>query len=333
MGDNAEAAGETEHIKLKVVDQGSNEIHFRVQMTTEMGKLKKSYSEHVGRTACRSLYFLFNRRRINDDDTPKQLKMEQDDVIEVYTHQELQEINLKMEEQGDLDTQFQSLFETCNEATTTILQTESSPAEHINLKVVDPHSNEIHIRVKMNTQLGKLKKCYSERVRVPVSSLLFLFKSRPFSDDETPKQLKMEQDNVIEVAPMYHVLQENNLKLEDQDDFNTYLDNAEAAGETEHLKLKVVDQDSNEIHFRVKMTTEMGKLKKSYSERVGVPVSSLYFLFDRRQINDDDTPEQLEMEQDDVIEVSQEHPHQWACDYLQRFGEASYEDKQAMIER
>ena len=32
--------------------------------------------------------------------------------------------------------------------------------------------------------------------------------------------------------------------------------------------LKVVGQDSNEIHFRVKQTTQMGKLKKSYSERV-----------------------------------------------------------------
>ena len=82
---------------------------------------------------------------------------------------------------------------------------------------------------------------------------------------------------------------------------------AEAAGgETEYIKLKVVGQDSNEIHFRVKMTTQMGKLKKSYSERVGVPVSSLCFLFDGRRINDDETPKQLEMEQDDVIEVYQE---------------------------
>ena len=32
--------------------------------------------------------------------------------------------------------------------------------------------------------------------------------------------------------------------------------------------LQVVGQDSNEIHFRVKQTTQMGKLKKSYSERV-----------------------------------------------------------------
>merc|ERR1711890_162910 len=88
--------------------------------------------------------------------------------------------------------------------------------------------------------------------------------------------------------------------------FNKMGDNAEASGETEYIKLKVVGQDSNEIHFRVKMTTQMGKLKKSYSERVGVPVSSLRFLFDGRRINDDETPKQLEMEQDDVIEVYQE---------------------------
>merc|ERR1711881_35179 len=76
--------------------------------------------------------------------------------------------------------------------------------------------------------------------------------------------------------------------------------------ETEYIKLKVVGQDSNEIHFRVKQTTQMGKLKKSYSERAGVPQTSLRFLFDGRRINDDETPKALEMEQDDVIEVYQE---------------------------
>ena len=75
--------------------------------------------------------------------------------------------------------------------------------------------------------------------------------------------------------------------------------------ETEYIKLKVVE-DSNEIHFRVKMTTAMGKLKKSYSERVGASITSLRFLFDGNRINDDETPKSLEMEQDDVIEVYQE---------------------------
>ena len=82
---------------------------------------------------------------------------------------------------------------------------------------------------------------------------------------------------------------------------------AEAAGETEYIKLKVVGQDSNEIHFRVKMTTQMGILKKYYSVHLGVPASSLCFLFDGRRINDNETPKQLEMEQGDVIEAVQKH--------------------------
>ena len=97
----------------------------------------------------------------------------------------------------------------------------------------------------------------------------------------------MEQDDVIEVY---------------QEQTGGGADEAE----TEYIKLKVVGQDSNEIHFRVKMTTQMGKLKKSYSERVGAPIASLRFLFDGKRINDDETPKSLEMEQDDVIEVYQE---------------------------
>ena len=73
--------------------------------------------------------------------------------------------------------------------------------------------------------------------------------------------------------------------------------------ETDYIKLKVVDQDSNEIHFRVKMTTQMGKLKKSYSERVGTPIESLRFLFDGKPINDNATPNSLEIDQNMEIDV------------------------------
>jgi len=83
-------------------------------------------------------------------------------------------------------------------------------------------------------------------------------------------------------------------------------DTGKDGGDGEYIKLKVVGQDSNEIHFRVKMTTQLGKLKRSYAERVGVAVGSLRFLFDGRRISDDETPKQLEMENDDVIEVYQE---------------------------
>ena len=62
-------------------------------------------------------------------------------------------------------------------------------------------------------------------------------------------------------------------------------------------------QDLTEINFRLKQTTKMNKLKNHYSERVGVPVTSLVFLFDGCRINDDDTPKTLEMDEFDVIEV------------------------------
>ena len=74
----------------------------------------------------------------------------------------------------------------------------------------------------------------------------------------------------------------------------------------DYIKLKVVSQDGCEIHFRVKYGTEMKKIKKSYSDRVGVPIQSLRFLFDGKRIDDTDTPKQLEMENEDTIEVFQE---------------------------
>jgi small ubiquitin-related modifier len=92
------------------------------------------------------------------------------------------------------------------------------------------------------------------------------------------------------------------------DDTQSTKDTKETGGssDSEYIKLKVMGNDANEIHFRVKMSTQMAKLKKSYSERVGVPVASLRFLFDGRRINDDETPKQLEMRNDDLIEVYQE---------------------------
>uniref|UniRef100_A0A8I3XBK1 Rad60/SUMO-like domain-containing protein n=1 Tax=Callithrix jacchus TaxID=9483 RepID=A0A8I3XBK1_CALJA len=38
-------------------------------------------------------------------------------------------------------------------------------------------------------------------------------------------------------------------------------------GETEYIKLKVTRQDNSEIHFKMKMTIHLKKLKESYCQR------------------------------------------------------------------
>ncbi|KAG8521050.1 Small ubiquitin-related modifier 1, partial [Galemys pyrenaicus] len=56
--------------------------------------------------------------------------------------------------------------------------------------------------------------------------------------------------------------------------------------------LVVPEEDSSEIHFKVKMTTHLKKLKESYCQRQGVPMNSLRFLFEGQRIADNHTPKE-----------------------------------------
>lgn len=72
------------------------------------------------------------------------------------------------------------------------------------------------------------------------------------------------------------------------------------------IEVKVIAQDGNEVHFKVKTTTQLKKLKESYCQRQGVPSNSLKFLFEGQRIADNHTPEELGLEEEDMIEVYQE---------------------------
>ncbi|KAF3824222.1 hypothetical protein GH733_008507 [Mirounga leonina] len=82
--------------------------------------------------------------------------------------------------------------------------------------------------------------------------------------------------------------------------FDTYIQEAKPSTEDlgdkkegEYIKLKVIGQDSSEIHFKVKMTTHLKKLKESYCQRQGVPMNSLRFLFEGQRIADNHTPKEV----------------------------------------
>ena len=74
----------------------------------------------------------------------------------------------------------------------------------------------------------------------------------------------------------------------------------------EYIRVKVVEEEfNNEMYFSLAMSTEMRKLKKSYAKREDISVSLLRFVFKGRYIIDKDTPTDLGMVQDDIIEVYQ----------------------------
>ncbi|EPX70496.1 SUMO protein [Schizosaccharomyces octosporus yFS286] len=72
---------------------------------------------------------------------------------------------------------------------------------------------------------------------------------------------------------------------------------------TEHINLKVVGQDNNEVFFKIKKTTEFSKLMKIYCARQGKTMNSLRFLVDGERIRPDQTPAELDMEDGDQIEA------------------------------
>lgn len=80
-----------------------------------------------------------------------------------------------------------------------------------------------------------------------------------------------------------------------------------ASSSDEYIRLRVITSDmTNEVHFRVKSATTLGRLKRSYCNKLGFSVEELRFVFDGHRITDDDTPKKLGMMNDDVIEIYQE---------------------------
>ncbi|KAG7832210.1 hypothetical protein KL920_000545 [Ogataea angusta] len=72
-----------------------------------------------------------------------------------------------------------------------------------------------------------------------------------------------------------------------------------------HINLKVSDGTS-EVFFKIKRSTPLKRLMDAFCKRQGKDSSSLRFLFDGHRVNPEDTPEDLDMEESDVIEAHRE---------------------------
>ena len=76
----------------------------------------------------------------------------------------------------------------------------------------------------------------------------------------------------------------------------------EAGGENS-LNIRIRDQTGEETFFKVKKTTKLDKVFNAYSQRKGVNATSLRFLFDGQRVRGDQTPEDINMEDGDRVDV------------------------------
>ncbi|KAH7907434.1 small ubiquitin-related modifier [Hygrophoropsis aurantiaca] len=77
----------------------------------------------------------------------------------------------------------------------------------------------------------------------------------------------------------------------------------EQSQDTAPINVKVVSSTGDEVFFKIKRNTKLSKLQGAYATKVGKDVASIRFLYDGARINDDDTPQSLDMEDNDTIDV------------------------------
>ena len=65
-------------------------------------------------------------------------------------------------------------------------------------------------------------------------------------------------------------------------------------------------QDQTEIFFKCKPHTKMEKLMGAYANRQGVQLRAIRFLFDGERIREDQTPQDIGLEDGDSIDVVME---------------------------
>ncbi|MCJ1292164.1 hypothetical protein MMC34_003714 [Xylographa carneopallida] len=74
---------------------------------------------------------------------------------------------------------------------------------------------------------------------------------------------------------------------------------------SEHLNIKVTD-NNNEVFFKIKRTTALKKLMDAFCDRQGKMPNTVRFLFDGQRVQPTDSPDSLEMQDGDTLEVHQE---------------------------
>eukprot|EP01055_Gregarina_sp_Pseudo9_P003406 Gregarina_sp_Pseudo_9__3405@NODE_3577_length_608_cov_420_326889_g3271_i0_p1_GENE_NODE_3577_length_608_cov_420_326889_g3271_i0NODE_3577_length_608_cov_420_326889_g3271_i0_p1_ORF_typecomplete_len114_score16_06Rad60SLD/PF11976_8/1_3e27ubiquitin/PF00240_23/0_0042FERM_N/PF09379_10/0_22_NODE_3577_length_608_cov_420_326889_g3271_i0197538 len=78
---------------------------------------------------------------------------------------------------------------------------------------------------------------------------------------------------------------------------------AAADGGNQHIQLKVRSVDDNVVYFRIKKKTKMEKLMSTYCARLGQSMDAVRFLYDGERIRGEHTPEELGMEDNDLIDA------------------------------
>jgi len=265
--DRATPPAVPDHITIGLTNS-DNEMTFKVRRAIKMKRIMDQYAERSGRSRP-ALRFLLDGTRIQDEDTPEGLEMEDGDSIEVH-----------QEQIGGYRRMLNSSIAHDDNATQPSVTPLTISLNH--------HYGNLTFKVKPTIKMKRVMDEFAARKGWSRPALRFLLEGQSVHDNDTPESLRMEDGNSIDVH-MEHTADLTRM-LKGKLSFS-------------------VKNGVNERFYKIAPTTKMKFVMDEYAEHSGISRAALRFSIEKAwigRIQDNDTPEILDMADGDVVKVHHE---------------------------
>ena len=245
---------------------------FKVRKTIRMKRIMDQYAERSGRSRP-ALRFLIDGVRVNDEDTPETLEMEDGDVVEV--HQEQIGGYRRMMSSSDVQNAD---------------ATPPAVSDHLTIGLTNGDSV-MTFKVRKTIRMKRIMDQYADRSGRSRPALRFLIDGVRVNDEDTPESLGMVDGGQI----MVHI---------------EYTGGGLRYMPSSTLSISVKD-GNDERFYEIGSTTQMKFLLDEYAKHKGKSRSALRFSVEGawgwvERIQDTDTPEMLHMVDGHVVKVHYE---------------------------
>ncbi|CAI0374143.1 unnamed protein product [Linum tenue] len=148
------------------------------------------------------------------------------------------------------------------------------------VKVRNQAGSSMRFRIDPATQLRGLMLSYCDWNELVADDVRFSCNGRNLHREDTPKLVRMKEGDVIDAV-----------QVMDQEGPKKIL-----------VFLKAMD-GRPPTPFRMNQATPFVKLMQAYCDQMGMEVDQIRFIYKGRRLDSDVTPQQVNMEDDDVIDV------------------------------
>jgi small ubiquitin-related modifier len=259
------------HINIKVKDQNENEVFFKIKKTTKLSKVFNAYCTRKS-IQRESVRFLLDGSRVQGEDTPKSLDMEDGDMIESVLEQA----------GGDATPQPVAQVHTKGDDT-------PSHSSAIDIKIIDDKGHEFPFKIKRTCKFSKIFEAYTDIQSLNSCHVCFTFNDIKICGEETPQYHGTEYGDVI-YASTWEIYGSTR-------DFESLL----TIGIND---LRVLDTNAPEdlkLLFKAKRSIQLGKVFDIWKRSQSLGHQEAHFLYNGGRVQEEATPDILAMQDEDMI--------------------------------